>query len=185
MFSEGDFQFGSFGNGNIRAWKYAQSLSWSLMDRPLKPVVSLLAAASSGDANVASPTLQTFNPLFPRGLYYGYIDSTGSPNATVLHPELGVTISPTVSILARHFSFWRTSTADGIYTQPGFLLRVGEKDQSRYVGSLQDLAIRWRADRHTTFEALASYYEAGGFLRETFSATTNLFYFSLRTNCRF
>jgi hypothetical protein len=53
------------------------------------------------------------------------------------------------------------------------------------VGSLQDLGIRWRAGRHTTLEALASFYEAGGFLRESFSATTNLFYFSLRTNYRF
>src|SRR5712671_5427621 len=31
MFSEADFQFGSFGKGNIRAWKYAQSLSWSFV----------------------------------------------------------------------------------------------------------------------------------------------------------
>src|SRR6202008_5193965 len=102
-------------------------------------------------------------------------------NAMVLHPQLGLSILPTVSILVSHFSFWRTSAADGIYSQPGFLLRAGNEDQSRYVGSLQDLAIRWRADRHTTVEALATYYEAGGFLGETFLAQTNLFYFSLRT----
>src|SRR6266853_4780476 len=113
---------------------------------------------ASGNTSEASRVLQTFNPLFPRGLYYGYIDSTGSPNATVLHPELSLTILPTVSIVATHFSFWRTSAADGIYSQPGFLLRAGNENQSRYVGSLQDLAIRWRADRHTN--------EASAFPRE-------------------
>lgn len=145
MFTEGDFQLGTFGADNIRAWKYGQSLSWSFRDRPLHPVVSLLGGISSGDTNPASHVLQTFNPLFPSGLYYGYIDSTGSPNAIVLHPELSLTISPTVSISARHFSFWRTSAADGIYSQPGFFLRGGNENQSRYVGSLQDLAVRWRA----------------------------------------
>jgi hypothetical protein len=99
-----------------------------------------MGAISSGNTSAAATVLQTFNPLFPRGLYYGYIDSTGSPNATVIHPELSLTISPTVSILATHFSFWRTSGADGIYSQPGFLLRAGNQNQSRYVGSLQDLA---------------------------------------------
>ena len=150
MFTEADFQFGSFGTHKIKGWKYAQSLSWSFRDRPLRPAVTLLGAISSGNTSASSTVLQTFNPLFPRGLYYGYIDSTGSPNATVVHPELSLTISPTVSILATHFSFWRTSAADGIYSQPGFLLRTGNENQSRYVGSLQDLAILWRADRHTT-----------------------------------
>jgi len=78
MFTEADLQFGSFGADNIRAWKYAQSLSWSFRDRPLRPAVSLLGAISSGNTRSGSPVLQTFNPLFPRGLYYGYIDSSGS-----------------------------------------------------------------------------------------------------------
>ena len=185
MFTEADFQFGSFGAGTIVAWKYAQSLSWSFRDHPLRPVVTLLGAISSGDTSAASPALQTFNPLFPRGLYYGYIDSTGSPNAIVLHPQLGLTILPTVSILAAHFSFWRTSAADGIYSQPGFFLRAGNETQSRYVGSLQDLAIRWRIDPHTTVEALATYYEAGAFLRESSPPGKDLFYFSLKMNYRF
>jgi hypothetical protein len=185
MFTEADLQIGSFGADNIRAWKYAQSLSWSFRDRPLRPVVTFLGAISSGDTSPASHVLQTFNPLFPRGLYYGYIDSTGSPNATVLHPELSITISPTVSILTTHFSFWRTSAADGIYSQPGFLLRAGNQNQSRYVGSLQDVAIRWRADRHTTFEALATYYEAGAFLHESSPPGKNLSYLSIKMNYRF
>ena len=185
MFTEADFQFGSFGTGNIVAWKYAQSLSWSFQDRPLRPVVHLLGAISSGDTSAESPALQTFNPLFPRGLYYGYIDSTGSPNAIVLHPQLSFTITPTVSILAAHFSFWRTSAADGIYSQPGFLLRAGNENQSRYVGSLQDLAIRWRTDRHTTVEALATYFEAGAFLRKGSPPGKDLLYFSLKLNYRF
>jgi hypothetical protein len=50
---------------------------------------------------------------------------------------------------------------------------------------LQDLAIGWRADSHTTFEALASCYEAGAFLREGSPPGKNLSYFSLKMNYRF
>jgi Alginate export len=185
MFAEADVQFGTFGAESIRAWKAGQSASWSFRDHRWRPVLSLLGAISSADTGPASHVLQTFNPLFPRGLYYGYIDSTGSPNATVLHPELSLTVSPTVSILATHFSFWRTSAADGIYSQPGFRLRVGNESQSRYVGSLQDLAIRWQADRHTTVEALGTYYEAGAFLRESSPPGKSLTCFSLKMNYRF
>jgi hypothetical protein len=151
----------------------------------LRPVVSLLGGISSGDTSPASHVLQTFNPLFPSGLYYGYIDSTGSLNAIVLHPEVSLTISPTVSVSATHFSFWRASAADGIYSQPAFFLRAGNENQSRYVGSLQDLAIRWRADRHTTFKPHATYYEAGAFLREGSPPGKNSLYFSLKMNYRF
>ena len=87
---------------------------------PVAPGGESSRGISSGDTSPASHVLQTFNPLFPSGLYYGYIDSTGSLNAIVLHPELSLTISPTVSVSATHFSFWRTSAADGIYSQPGF-----------------------------------------------------------------
>jgi hypothetical protein len=79
---------------------------------------------SSGETSPASHVLQTFNRCSRAG-YYGYIDSTGSLNAIVLHPEL---------------SLWRTSAADGISFQPGFFLRTGNRNQSRYAGSLQDLA---------------------------------------------
>ena len=96
------------------------SLSWSFQSRPLCPVVSLLGGISSGDKGAASARLGTFNPSFPRGLYYGYIDSTGSPNGIVVHPELNLTLSPAIS-LTTHFSFWRTSAADGVYSQPGIL----------------------------------------------------------------
>lgn len=184
-FWEADVQFGRFGAGDIRAWKVAQSLSWSFRSRPLRPVVSLLVATASGDKSPAASDLQTFNPLFPRGLYYGYIDSTGSPNATVIHPEVSVTVSPTISVTASHFSFWRTSGADGIYSQPGFFLRSGDEHESLYVGSLQDLAIRWQMDRHIAWEALGTYYEAGAFLRQSTPPGKNLAYASLKVIYRF
>jgi hypothetical protein len=162
FFLEGDIQFGKFGSGRLLAWKYAQMLSYGFPRGRFRPVVSILGAISSGDKNPGDPDLQTFHPLFPKGLYYGYMDSTsGSLNAIVIHPKVGLQLSKTLSLAADSFFFWRQRTSDGLYSQPGFFLRTGQVTQARYVGALQDLDVVWRLDRHTTVQFLVAYYEVG------------------------
>jgi hypothetical protein len=184
-FFEGDLQFGKFGSGKLLAWKYAQSFSYAFSRTRLRPVVSLLGAISSGDKDPTSPDLQTFHPLFPKGLYYGYIDSSGSLNAIVVHPKVSLQLSRTMSLGADSFFFWRQRPTDGLYSQPGFLLRTGQATRARYVGALQDLEIVWRIGRHTTIQLLAVYYEVGQYLRATPPRGRDTTYFSLKMNYKF
>jgi hypothetical protein len=182
---EGDFQFGKFGRGNILAWKYDQALSYSFSHLKFRPVPSLLFAISSGDKNPANPDLQTFYPLFPKGLYYGFIDDSGSLNAIVLHEKIALQISKKVSLAPDSFFFWRQRTTDGLYSHPGVLLRSGLASQKKYVGALQDIAITWTVDHHTTVQLLGAYYEAGAFLRETAPPGRNTAYVSGKVIYRF
>lgn len=183
-FTEVDAQFGQFGAGRIRAWKYAQRVSWSWPLARLRPLLQVQGAVSSGDRDASSGDLQTFHPLFPKGLYYGRVDSSGSLNAIVVHPEITLALSPRVSINASHFSFWRQSTRDGLYSQPGFLLRSGAETHDRHVGGLQDVSVRWQVDRHTTVELTGAVYEPGDFLREG-SAGRLMRYASVKWHYRF
>jgi hypothetical protein len=182
---EVDLQFGKFGSGNILAWKYAQGLSYSFSHLKFQPVPSLLFGISSGDTNPANPDLQTFYPLFPKGLYYGFIDDSGSLNAIVLHGKIALQISKKVSLAPDNFFFWRQRTTDGLYSHPGVLLRSGLASQEKYVGALQDIAITWTVDRHTTVQLLGAYYEAGAFLRETSPPGRNTAYVSGKVIYRF
>jgi len=182
---EGDLQFGKFGSGNILAWKYAQGLSYSFSHLKFRPVPSLLFGISSGDTNPANPDLQTFYPLFPKGLYYGFIDDSGSLNAIVLHGKIAWQISKKISLAPGNFFFWRQRTTDGLYSQPGVLLRSGLASQKKYVGALQDIAIIWTVDHHTTVQLLGTYYEAGAFLRETSPPGRNTAYVSGKVTYRF
>jgi len=182
---EGDMQFGKFGAGQLFAWKYAQNLSYELARTRFRPLLSLLGAISSGDKDPRNPDLQTFHPLFPKGLYYGYIDSSGSLNAIVVHPKVGLQLSKTVTFAADSFFFWRQRVTDGLYSQPGVFLRTGQASGARYVGALQHLEVLWHVDRHTTIQFLAAYYEVGGYLRETPPAGRNTTYFSLKMNYKF
>jgi len=70
------YQFGSFGSANIRAWTVATETAYRLPTLPLKPRFSVKADISSGD-DPRTNTLGTFNPLFPKGNYFGVIATTG------------------------------------------------------------------------------------------------------------
>jgi hypothetical protein len=132
------------------------------------PVLELQGAISSGDKKPQNADLQTFYPLFPSGLYYGdMVFTSGSLNAIVTHPSLAMQLSKSLSLKVDSFFLWRQRTTDGLYSQSGMFLRMGQTSLSRYVGATQDLSIGWHVDRDTTVRFLAAYYEVGPYLRET------------------
>src|ERR1700752_3609904 len=72
------WQFGSFGSANIRAWTMASETGYRFTDLTLKPRFSARVDVSSGDHPKSDPnTLGTFNPLFPKGNYFGVLATTG------------------------------------------------------------------------------------------------------------
>jgi len=186
LLQEGDLQIGSFGPGRLRAWKVAQGASYSVPRVRYHPILELQGAISSGDKNPQSAGLQTFYPLFPTGVYYGYmVFTSGSLNAIVAHPSLGMHLSESLTLNADSFSLWRQRTTDGLYSQSGMFLRTGQTSQSRYIGATQDLEIAWRVDRHTTVRFLAAYYEVGPYLRETQPPGKDTSYLSIIASYKF
>src|SRR4029077_20042582 len=84
-YSEADVQLGKFNGYPIFAWKLTQTFTYQLADVFLKPVLSATTAISSGDHNLRDSTLNTFSPLYPKGVYYGFPDNAGSANMFVIH----------------------------------------------------------------------------------------------------
>ena len=120
---EGDLQSGTFGSGRLLAWKFADGLSYSLSTIRLHPILELQGAISSGDKNPQTVDLQTFYPLFPSGLYYGdMVFTSGSLNAIVAHPSIGMQLSKGLSSNVDSFFLWRQRTTDGLYSQAGMFL---------------------------------------------------------------
>jgi hypothetical protein len=139
---EGDLQLGTFGLGRLLAWKFAHGLSYSLPKIRQHPILGLQGAISSGDKNPQNIDLQTFYPLFPSGLYYGdMVFTSGSLNAIVAHPSVGMQLSKGLSLNVDSFFLWRQRTTVGLYSQAGMFLRTGQTSRSRYVGATQDLSI--------------------------------------------
>ena len=109
---------------------------------------------ASGDNNPASANLQTFNPLFPSGVYFNLLNPVGPLNMIDLHPTLDLYAGEKVTLTFDWDFFWRESLGDGVYRLSGTPLRPGIGG-ARYVGNAPAATIDWNATRNLS--VLASY----------------------------
>ena len=166
---EAVYQFGSFGSGNIRAWTASGEFGYVFKTLPLRPFLQLRTEYISGDRNLDNLDLQTFNPLFPKGAYFGQAALIGPANLHDLHPVL--TLYPArTNDFALSFDwdfFWRASRADGLYSVPYVLNRPGNPSQSTYIGDQLTLEMDWQVQRHWELELFLTNFWAGAFLKES------------------
>ena len=179
------WQFGTFGSDNIRAWTVASETGYRLPTLPLKPRFSTKADISSGD-NPNSKSLGTFNPLFPKGDYFGVLATTGPGpiNFIDIHPRVEGTFPHDVTASFDWICQWRESLQDGVYAVPGFLIRAAEGSQARFVGNRPGTQIRWQATPHMWFQVDYGIFYAGRFLKET-QPGRNLNYWALWAGYKF
>ncbi len=182
---EGLWQFGSFGSADIRAWTFASETGYRIPTAPLKPRFSVKADVSSGD-NPNSHTLGTFNPLFPKGNYFGVLATTGPGpiNFIDVHPHIETALPHAVTISVDWIFQWRESLDDGVYAVPGFLIRGADGSRARFVGHRPGAEVRWQVNRHLWFQGDYGIFYAGQFLKET-QPGRNLNYWALWAGYKF
>jgi hypothetical protein len=161
---EYDWQFGRFGPGNLQAWSAAHAIRYNFSDLPLKPRLGLRFDFTSGDNNPATPNLQTFNPLFPSGMYFNLLNPVGPLNMIDLHPTLDLYAGEKVTLSLDWDFFWRESLGDGVYTIGGTPERRGVAG-SRYVGNSPAVTAVWNPTRHVSLLAQYVHFFPGGFFR--------------------
>jgi len=179
------WQFGSFGSANIRAWTVATETGYRLPTLPLKPRFSVKADISSGD-NPRTNTLGTFNPLFPKGNYFGVLATTGPGpiNFIDVHPHVETALPQNVTVSVDWIFQWRESLQDGVYAVPGFLIIPAGKSDARFVGNRPGTEVHWQANRHLWFQADYGIFYAGKFVKESQPAR-NLNYWALWAGYKF
>jgi Alginate export len=179
------WQFGTFGAANIRAWTVATETGYRVPTIPLKPRFSAKADISSGD-HPATDTLGTFNPLYPKGNYFGVLATTGPGpiNFIDVHPHVEAYAPHNVSLSFDWIFQWRQSLDDGVYAVPGFLIRAADGSRARFVGNRPGTEVRWQANRHLWFQGDYGIFYAGRFLQET-QPGRNLNYWALWAGFKF
>jgi hypothetical protein len=139
---------------------------------PGGPRLGLRANVTVGDANRNDSRLGTFNPLFPRGGYFGLIASAGPSNQMDLHPIVTHNPRSDLLIATGWLFFWRHRTADGIYTTSGNLLRSANGTSSRFVGHSPGVEAEWQVTDQLSLTGNASLFTAGPFIQESGPAHT-------------
>jgi hypothetical protein len=184
--TEAVYQFGRFGAGRIRAGTVSAELGHAWLQSWLTPDLTLRAEFISGDRDSANTTLQTFNPLFPKGAYFGQVALVGPANLVDLHPILTLHpfSNPALAVRMDAAFFWRASCADAFYGTPYVLERTGNRAQSAHVGNQYSIESEWDVQRHWKLELFLTYFRAGTFLRKS-GKGRNLTYISPRVTFLF
>ena len=164
---EAMFQSGRFGTAPIRAWSVASETGYRFRRTTLR----LRANIASGDADRHRAALQTFNPLFPKGKYFGELSPVGPYNIVNLHPAVETNIGRGFTLGLAGIVYWRQRRGDGIYGVPGNLVRGGDESAPRHVGNQVEAVLGWQAGP-LSVSASYSIFVPGGFIRATGSART-------------
>lgn len=161
------YQWGSFGQGDIRAWTVASDTGYRMEDLPLTPRFALKADIASGDHDPHNPDLQTFNPLFPKGAYFSEDGLIGPANFININPSVELHLPKNLTLTANWDFFWRESLHDGVYNNAVVLVRSGTTTSARYIGSQPQVQFEWDVQRHLTIVAIYAHFLAGPFLRDS------------------
>jgi hypothetical protein len=182
--SEADAQFGKFQGHSIVAWKLVQTLTYQFNTILPKPALSVQSALSSGDNDLGDNTLNTFNPIYPKAIYYGYIDNIESANLFLMHFKIELEPAKKLTLTSGYYMFWRQSVADGLYAPNGSLFVAPAGDQRR-VGSMTDIIVQYIHSSHFSLTGIATYFKRGPFLEQDLTTPHDTQYLGVTATLRF
>ncbi len=164
---EGVYQFGTFAGRSIRAWTLSANCSYRFPVLLFRPVLGLKTEAISGDETRDDGRLQTFNPMFPRGAYFGLAAFIGPANLWDVHPSLTLELAPEKLVCTLDYDvFWRYSLGDGIYNPAVDPVYSGEGTTGRFIGHQPAVDFTYTPNRHFLLRAEGTWFSTGKFLEQ-------------------
>jgi hypothetical protein len=162
---EASAQFGTLANYDIFAYGAATFTGYRWQDVPGKPKVTLEASYVSGDRNHNDRSLNTFNPLFPRGDYFG--DTSTLTGANIIDAGLIGEVLPTAKlrVTAQWDALWRAETSDGLYLPALVYFRSGQNTDERFIGNQFTATASYTFNRFLSAQVAYAYFLAGDFLK--------------------
>jgi hypothetical protein len=163
---EGLYQFGDFAGNRISAWTFSVNTGYKFANTILKPEVGIKTELISGDAAYKDNKLQTFNPLFPRGGYFGLVSLIGPANLFDVHPSFAFELTPTLFFNADYDIFWRYSRNDGIYGPNVAMIYSGKDSHQRSIGRQYSNDLEYIPNNFLYFRLEFTWFKAGDFLQD-------------------
>ena len=159
------YQFGMFNNDKISAWTISANVSRSF-DVNLQPKLGLKTELISGDREYADGKLNTFNPLFPRGGYFGLAALIGPSNLFDIHPSIELSIAKGLIWTTDYDVFYRLSKNDGIYAVSGRLLYSGKQTNSSHIGKQLGTSLEYTPMPFLYVRTEVNWFDTGGYLKQ-------------------
>ena len=152
-------QTGSIGNDTIMAWAVGSVAGYTLSGIDWKSRLGVQFDAASGNSDPRGNVLQTFNPLFPNGLYFTLAGYTTYVN--LIHFKQSMTLQPTssVKIFLAVAEQWRQTTADAVYTIPNIPAPGTAGQPGLYTGTYGQVEADWMLTQQLSFLVQAVYFD--------------------------
>lgn len=159
------YQFGNFGAQNIHAYTASIDASYRFDQQRFSPTLGLKTEIISGDKSPDDNQLNTFNPLFPRGAYFGLAALIGPLNLIDFHPSFSFEPSSKLGISLDYDVFWRYSIRDGIYG-PSVVLIYGDGGNEHFIGHQLGLSLEYQPNKFLKITPEIMWFEPGAYLDE-------------------
>ncbi|MBO9729701.1 MAG: alginate export family protein [Chitinophaga sp.] len=181
---EGLYQFGDFADKTIAAWTFSVNTGYKFQDTRLKPEIGIKTELISGDKKYNDDKLQTFNPLFPRGGYFGLVSIIGPANLTDIHPSLTLDLSSKLSLNMDYDIFWRYSAHDGIYGPNVALIYSGKTSDHKFIGKQLSANLEYTPNNFLYFRGEFTWFQAGDYLKDV-GPGKDILFTAITTQLRF
>ncbi|MDB5119406.1 MAG: hypothetical protein JWN56_624 [Sphingobacteriales bacterium] len=182
---EGVYQFGTFQTKQIKAWTISSNSSYQFNNVPLHPEIGLKAEAISGDKSTGDDKLETFNPLFPKGAYFGLAAIIGPSNLVDVHPYISLELKPNrLEWTIDYDSFWRYSENDGIYAPNVALIYPSGGFAQKSIGRQIASDLTYTPNSFLFLRGELTWFKAGSYLKMV-SPGKDIMFFAITSTLRF
>ena len=178
---EAAWQFGKFGNGNIHAWTGSVDIGYVFK----KVSINLRNDYISGDRKAGDGNLQTFNPLYPKGGYFGFDPQVGPVNLIDIHPYTTFALRKNVTLQLDVVFNWRYSLQDGIYRPSGSLNMAGASSNKRYTGTAYLASMVYSVSKFISMNTGIQYFNTGSFANDVIPGPKNGLFINTRVGFKF
>jgi len=182
---EAAYQFGTYGSGNINAWTGSIDLGYMFENVKFKPTINLRNDYISGDKNQGNGALQTFNPLYPKGGYFGFSPQVGPVNLIDIHPYATMDLLSNLKMQVDVVLNWRFSTQDGVYRPSGILNLRGSDSDERYIGTAYLANFTYSVNKYISVVSGIQYFKTGAFINDVIPNSKDGVFFNARLGFKF
>ena len=162
---EAVFQGGKLADRRIRAWTVSFNTSYTFEHSKFTPQLGLKTEFISGNRRYDDMTVETFNPLFPSGAYFGLAAPFGPSNMFDVHPSVSLSLNRKLTWYLDYDVFWRAEKSDGIYTNNTTLIYTGRGNSHRFIGQQFSTDFLYSFCAFASATAEFKWFDAGPFLK--------------------
>lgn len=174
---EGTWQAGDFSEKRIKAYSVAANVAWEFKDITFQPKIGVKSEIMSGDRNKGDNSIQTFDPMYPNGGWYGLasFNPIGPANLIDVHPYIGVQFSSKIYAEIDYDAYWRENVNDGLYAPNVALIYPSKNSTKKTIGQQLGGEIVYTPNPFLFLRAEIDWFNTGGYLKDVGAGKNMLF----------